>query len=376
LLQYFSGKTRDPHGLFFRRCSLQIARIYYRYTQGSTLVGMKSLVIGTTQLSFPFILAPLAGISDLPFRMLNRRFGCEFAFTEMVTARALVYFNETTQRLLATHPQDRPLGIQLLGNDSGVLRDAVDLLKSYNYTCIDFNAACPVKKVTKRGEGASLLKAPGKIYDLLKVMVEASDVPVTVKIRAGWDTRSINAPKVALYAQDAGVGAVTVHGRTRSQGYEGSVDYGVIRSVKEALDIPVIGSGDAFSPRLIKKMLDETGCDGVAVARGAMGNPWLFNNTIEFLARGSSPGQPTLEELTATMITHLDLCCDFYGEQSGTMLFRKFFGWYTKGFLGIRKLRKEAFSTKSKDTLTAVIHQLRSERRNPCLPGCISISSV
>ena len=319
------------------------------------------LKIGDLTLSSPYILSPLAGISDLPFRMLNRSFGCEFAFTEMVSARALVGQRKKSQhKLLSTTPADRPLGVQLLGNDAETLRGALDRLRKYNFDIIDFNAACPVIKVTRRGEGASLLKEPRRLGELLRVVVAHADIPVTVKIRSGWDDTSINARDVALYAQDAGVKGLVIHGRTKAQGYQGTVDYQIIRAVKEALSIPVIASGDALSPRLIKKLFDETGCDGVAIARGALGNPWIFKETGAFIRDGIDSQRPGMDAIADTMISHLNLCIDFHGERMGTMIFRKFFAWYTKGIHGVRELKCSAFRAETKDQMIDFINEVRT----------------
>jgi tRNA-dihydrouridine synthase B len=321
------------------------------------------LQIGDLKLAAACFLAPLAGISDLPFRMINRARGCGFAFTEMISARSLVYQSQSTLKMLSTTPQDRPLGVQLLGNDPEILRKSVDLLADYPFDVIDFNAACPVGKVTSRDEGAGLLKDPRKIGQLLRVIVENASLPVTLKIRAGWDGASLTAKEAALYAEDAGIAALCIHGRTREQGYRGRVDYNIIREVKESVRIPVIASGDALSPLLIKRLFDETGCDGVSVARGALGNPWIFRETSEFFRTGSLPERPGIAELTSTMAEHLDLCCAFHDEESGTKLFRKFFVWYTKGIFDIRPLRQRAFTAKTKDEMMELIGELGTRER-------------
>ncbi|HET6514407.1 MAG TPA: tRNA dihydrouridine synthase DusB [Thermodesulfovibrionales bacterium] len=307
----------------------------------------------------PLILAPMAGITDLPFRLISRSFGCGLAFVEMISARALVYRNRNTERMLATAPSDRPLGIQLLGNAPDVIKRALDIVRTYRFDMIDFNAACPASKVTGKGKGAGLLKDPARLRDLLKVIVDNSDAPVTVKIRTGWDETSINARDVALYAQDAGISALFIHGRTRSQRYSGRVDYGVIREVKEALKIPVIASGDAFSPLLVERMFRETACDGVAIARGALGNPWIFRETEEYLERRVAPERPDIGEIAETMVRHLDLCTDFYGERVGTILFRKFFAWYTKGISDMKPLRDKAFRAETREQMVANIREFR-----------------
>jgi len=307
----------------------------------------------------------MAGISDLQFRMLNRQFGCELAFSEMISARALTYRNSNTMKMLSQHPADRPLGIQLLGSDPGVMIRALDVLRDYSFDVLDLNAACPVSKVTKRGEGAALMKEPLKILEVLKTLVENSGKPVTVKIRAGWDESSVNARDTALYAQDAGASAVFIHGRTQSQGYSGTVDYGEIRRVKEALSIPVVASGDAFSGELIKKLFDETGCDGVAIARGALGNPWIFRQAAQYLKDGTLLPRPPVDELADTMITHLNLSVEADGDETGTTKFRKLFAWYVRGLHETRSIRAEAFRATSPQEMTGLINQLRSTHYRP-----------
>ncbi len=302
----------------------------------------------------------MAGISDLPFRMINRSFGCEFAFTEMISAQSLVHNSRKTMRMISTEEGDKPIGLQLLGNDPLVLRAAMEAVERHDFDVLDLNAACPVNKVTSRGEGAGLLREPRKLLELLRGMVSRSKVPVTLKIRAGWDENSVNAREAALYAQDAGIAAVTIHGRTRMQGYRGTVDYDVIREVKKALSIPVIGSGDALSPQAVKRMFDETGCDGVAIARGSLGNPWIFRQTAAFLEHNTTPKRPGMEELVETMISHLALCCNFYGKQVGNMIFRKFFLWYTRGIPGVKPLRQRALRCGTDEEMVAVTRDLLS----------------
>jgi tRNA-dihydrouridine synthase B len=329
----------------------------------------KVLKIRDLVLSSPVILAPMAGISDLPFRNLNRRFGCELAFTEMISARALVYRNVNTLRMLSSDPLDSPLGVQLLGNDSTVMIRALDILRSYRCDVIDVNAACPAGKVIKRGEGAALLREPRNLFRLLKAVVEKASLPVTLKIRLGWDETSVNAREVALYAQDAGIAAVFVHGRTKEQGYSGKVDYNEIRRVREALSIPVIASGDAFSAALIRKILDETGCDGVAIARGALGNPWIFRETIQYLKEGIITGQHEINEIMQTMILHLDLAIEAEGERSGTTKFRKFFAWYVRGLHDTRTVRAKAFRAETRRQMADFIFELRTSHFRNRLQG-------
>lgn len=325
------------------------------------------LKIGNLKLGSNLILAPMAGVSDLPFRQLNRGFGCSLAFIEMINARSMSYKSRKTQQMVSTNPSDRPLGVQLLGCEQKYILKALDVLKefqatkSHKFDILDFNAACPAKKVIRRGEGASLLKEPEKLISLLRLLVKNSDILVTLKIRSGWDNKSAKAKRIALMAQDAGISALFIHGRTKAQGYSGSVDYKVIRDVKQALDIPVIASGDLFSPQLIKKMFFETGCDAVAIARGALGNPWIFKQAEDFLKDGKICPKPDKEMIAETMIAHLDTCVDFYGESVGVMKFRKFFIWYTKGFSKIRPLREKSSRIKKKAEMIRIIRDCNSK---------------
>ncbi len=321
------------------------------------------LTIGSVNLPVPFMLAPMAGISDLAFRLLAREFGCPFCFTEMVNARALGYGNPKTIRILHSTEADKPLGVQLLAADEGFIRRALDALGNYQFSILDFNAACPVSKVVRRGEGAGLLLDPPRFSRLVQLLVTHSPVPVTVKLRSGWDGGSINAREMALRAEDAGASAVFIHGRTKVQGYRGKVDYGAIRSVKEALGIPVIGSGDVLSARLAKKMLDETGCDGVAIARGSFGNPWIFAECRAFLADGTVLEPPATPLIVETALKHLDLAVRYIGETMAVINFRKFFIWYTKGFARVRVYRDRALRAKTKEEMVKAIEMAGACRR-------------
>ena len=311
--------------------------------------------IGNLKLKTNLILAPMAGITDLPFRMLNRKFGCELAFVEMINCRSISYKSKRTKKMLSSAPKDRPLGVQLLGCEQKYILKAMDVLKGYDFDILDFNAACPAKKVVRRGEGAALLKEPEKLKKLIKLVVKNATCPVTVKIRTGWDKTSVNAREIALLAEDAGVDALFIHGRTKFQGYSGTVDYAAIHSAKKAISIPLVASGDIFNAQLAKKMFDETGADAVAVARGALGNPWIFGEIKEYLKHGTHLERPGIEEIKKVMCDHLDANIAFYGERNGVMMFRKFFAWYTKGFRKIRHLREKSSRIKTRDEMAQVI---------------------
>lgn len=317
------------------------------------------LKIGNITLSVPYVLAPMAGVSDLPFRIVTRSFGAPLAFTEMIDARAISHHEQRTRHMLASTPDDRPLGIQLLGNDEAYLVKALETIEGYDFDLLDLNAACPTPKVTRRGKGAALLKEPHRVGKLLKVLVDHATVPVTVKIRAGWDHDSVNAREVALCAEDAGVSALFIHGRTRAQGYSGTVDYRIIQEVKKALTIPVIASGDNLSVHAIKKMFDETGCDGVVIARGSLGYPWIYREVIRFFQDGALCEKPSMDERIATITNHLNLVVKHYGEKRGISCFHKFFIWYTRGLRGTKPLRVKAFRAETKDELLNVVEELR-----------------
>jgi tRNA-dihydrouridine synthase B len=316
------------------------------------------LRIGELKLKSNLILAPMSGVSDLPFRKLNHKFGCELAFIEMINARCLGHKSKKTAQMMATDKIDQPLGVQLLGCEAAYIDRAMEVLAKYSFDVLDFNSACPERKVTRRGEGAALLKEPRKLQELLKIVVKKSPVPVSVKIRTGWDKDSLNAPEIAQRCQDAGVKAIFIHGRTKQQLYSGEVDYQTIKAVKKSVSVPVIGSGDVFSPKLAKKMLEETGCDGLLIARGALGNPWIFEQVRHYLKTGKELPEPQMEEIIETMLEHLDLSVDFFGAKYGVVIFRKFFGWYTKGFRKIRPLRETISRLKARKDVEEVINQI------------------
>ncbi len=316
------------------------------------------LKIGKLKLKSNLILSPMAGITDLPFRMLCRKFGAELAFVEMINCRSISHKSRKTKHMLSSTPGDKPLGIQILGAEEQYVLKALDVLRGYKFDLLDFNAACPAKKVVRRGEGASLLQEPKKLVKILKLVVKNSWLPVTVKIRAGWDKHSVNAKEVAQLAQDCGVHALFIHGRTKIQAYTGRVDYDIIRAVKKVLAIPLIASGDVFSGPLAEKMFDETGCDGLAVARGCLGNPWIFQEINEYLKNGKIIERPGKKELAAIMQEHLNASIDFYGERNGVVIFRKFYIWYTKGLCKVRRLRERASGAKTRLEVEKIIREV------------------
>lgn len=307
-------------------------------------------------MSSPIILSPMAGISSYPYRVINRKMGFELAYLEMLSARALHYLSRRNKEILRTAADDRPLGIQLLGKDPYYLLKALDILRDYSYDILEFNAACPRKKITSNGKGAALLKEPEKLNSLLKTIKDNSRKPLTLKMRLGWND-SKDALNIAKGAQDSGVSALCVHGRTRMQGYRDGIDYKTIAKIKKVLKIPVIASGDILNPQLAKKMFDETGVDAIAVGRGALGNPWIHREIKEFLKRGKIVSRPTIDEIKDVMTEHFNLCVDFYGERGGVVKFRKFYIWYTRGFSAVKDLRTKIARVKTKEDMYKLIER-------------------
>lgn len=317
------------------------------------------LKIGSLKLEFPCLLAPMAGVSDLPFRLVMRSFGAPFAFTEMIDVNSLCHKDKRTIRMISSIPEDRPLGIQLLSNDEEQIAKSFEIINKYAFDLVDFNAACPAAKVVRKGKGAALLRDTSRLKKILKAVVQHSEAPVTVKIRTGWDDDSVNAREVSLYAEDAGVSAICIHGRTKVQGYSGTVNYNAIKGVKHAVNIPVIASGDNTSVLQIKRMIDETGCDGVAIARGALGNPWIFRELNRFFKEGIFCETPNIDERIDVMKIHLQQSIQYWGEKRGVASFHKFFIWYTRGFRGIKPFRDIVFRISRADELFNTIESLK-----------------
>lgn len=315
------------------------------------------LKIGKLKLKSNLILAPMAGITDLPYRLLCRKFGAELAFVEMINCRSVSFKSKRTKQMLFTESKDSPLGLQILGCEEKYILHSLEILKDYKFDIIDFNSACPAKKVVRRGEGSGLLRDPKLFAKIIKLVVKNSWLPVSVKIRLGWDKDSINAKEVSLIAQDCGVDALFIHGRTKTQGYSGQVDYNAISEVRKGLKIPLIASGDIFSGALARKMLDETGCAGLAVARGSLGNPWIFKEIKEYLETGKIAKRPTEKIIAKTMLEHLDSCVEFYGERNGVVIFRKFYTWYTKGLPKVRRLREKSSRVRTREEVVKIISQ-------------------
>lgn len=302
---------------------------------------MKQLKIGNVTLPNRYILGPMAGVTDLPFRVLCKEQGAGLLCMEMVSAKAILYNNKNTESLLEIHPDEQPVSLQFFGSDPKIMSEMAKRVEERPFDIMDINMGCPVPKVVRNGEGSALMKNPKLVYEIVSAMVKAIDKPVTVKIRKGFDDSCINAVEIAKIIEEAGAAAVAVHGRTREQYYSGQADWDIIRQVKEAVSIPVIGNGDVTSPQKAEELVKQTGCDGIMIARGAQGNPWIFSEMITYEETGTLPERPGKEEVRDMMLRHARLQLKYKGEFIGIREMRKHVACYTKGLKGSAKLREE-----------------------------------
>lgn len=311
--------------------------------------------IGNIELANPFVLAPMAGITDSAFRRICRRCGCSLVFSEMISAKGLYYNDKATERLLKIYEDEKPVSYQIFGSDPLIMAIAAEKLSERDIFSIDINMGCPVPKVVKSGDGAALLKDTKRAESVVKEVVRASSKPVTVKIRIGWDSTCINAVETAKAAEASGASAITVHGRTREQFYSGKADWNMIKIVKESVRIPVIGNGDVFSGEDAAEMMRYTGCDAVMIARGALGNPWIFEECISIWQTGEKKSPPSLEERIQTIVNQYEMAISEKGEYSATREIRKHAGWYLKGLSHSAEIKRKINEAGKKDEILKLL---------------------
>lgn len=311
--------------------------------------------IGKVSLENSYILAPMAGVTDLPFRLLCKEQGAGLLCMEMISAKALLYKNKNTKTLLEIHPQEYPVSLQLFGSDPDIISEIARRIEHLPFQILDINMGCPVPKVVKNGEGSALMNTPRLAYEIVYKTARAIKKPVTVKIRKGFDDASVNAVEFAKMIEDAGGAAVTVHGRTREQYYSGKADWDIIRQVKESVSIPVIGNGDVMSGEDALRMQETTGCDGVMIGRGAQGNPWIFSELLEYERTGVMPPRPDASVIRDTMLRHARLQIEYKGDYIGIREMRKHVAWYTKGMRGAARLRDEINRVESYEELESLL---------------------
>ena len=302
---------------------------------------MSKLVIGNVSLENNVILAPMAGVTDLPFRLLCKEQGAGLLCMEMVSAKAIMYGNKNTDKLMEIAPEEMPVSLQLFGSDPDIIAEMAAKIEERPFAILDINMGCPVPKVVNNGEGSALMKDPKLAAEIVRKTSKAIQKPVTVKIRKGFDDEHVNAVEMAKYLEDAGAAAITVHGRTRQQYYSGEADWEIIRKVKEAVSIPVIGNGDVTGAESAERLMKETGCDGIMVGRAAQGNPWIFREIVAYLETGEKLQRPTTEEVKAMIRKHAKLQLKCKGEYIGIREMRKHVAWYIAGYPGAARLRKE-----------------------------------
>lgn len=321
--------------------------------------------IGQIDLINPVILAPMAGVTDLPFRLLAKELGCGLVYSEMVSDKGLIYENVHTRKLLAIDERERPVALQIFGSEPESMAKAARIVAGSGADIIDINMGCPTPKIVKNGEGSALMRTPELAGRIIAAVVEAAGtVPVTVKFRKGWDDKSVNAVEIARLAEEAGAAAVSVHGRTREQFYSGKADWNIIREVKQAVKIPVIGNGDIRTPQDARRMLTETGCDGIMIGRGAQGNPWIFRQVAHYLETGEILPPPTLDERIDMLLRQLDMLVDHKGEYIGIREMRSHAAWYTKGLPSSAELRLRFNQAASREDFIRIMENYRIELTN------------
>lgn len=313
--------------------------------------------IGDIETYNNIFLAPMAGITDIAFRRICKSFGCGLVYTEMVSAKGMYYKSENTAVLTQIDEEERPVAVQIFGSNPDIMAYAAKQLEKDGADIIDINMGCPTPKIVNNGDGCALMKKPDLVGKIIAAVVEGVKIPVTVKIRKGWDEGNVNAIEIASIAQENGAKAITVHGRTREQFYSGKADWEIIRKVKKEVTIPVIGNGDIFTPQDAKNMMEETGCDGVMIGRGAQGNPWIFERTIEYLKSGAILPEPSVKEKVNMILEHMDKLIELKGEYVGIKEMRKHIVWYLKGLPNSSRLKNQVFNITQRGKIEKLLRE-------------------
>lgn len=320
---------------------------------------MSGFKIGQVEIAGELVLGPMAGVTDLPFRLLCKEQGADLLYTEMISAKGIYYHNKNTEQLWQIQEQERPVALQLFGSDPALMAEMAKQIEERNFDILDINMGCPVPKVVNNGEGSALMKDPMLAGKIIRAVAEAIQKPVTVKFRKGFTAEQVNAVEFARIAEESGAAAIAVHGRTREQYYSGEADWEIIRQVKEAVSIPVIASGDIFTPEDALRCKRETGCDALMFARGARGNPWLFARTKTYLETGEIPAKPSVDQVIAMILRHGKLQMEYKGERMGMREMRKHVAWYTAGYAHSAQIRREAGQVETYEGLERLCEKAR-----------------
>ena len=313
--------------------------------------------IGNVDIKTNVFLAPMAGVTDKPFRLICKEMGCGLVYSEMVSAKGILYDSKNTKKLLESDEAERPVAVQLFGSDPEIMANMAKRIEDLPVDIIDVNMGCPAPKIVKNGEGSALMKTPELVGEIVNALVHAQKKPVTIKFRKGFDDANVNAVEIAKIAEKNGAAAVAVHGRTREQYYSGKADWDIIKEVKKAVNIPVIGNGDVDSPEKAKSLFDYTSCDAIMVGRGAQGNPWIFKRINAYIETGEILPLPTMEERAEVAVRHLKMLVDYKGEFIGVREMRRHLSDYTKGIMGASAMRGRINTAESIEEMESLIKE-------------------